>query len=259
MSDALRAGLRANWTQGDFGEIARFAQPAADAFVERLALRPGERVADIACGTGNLAVPAARAGARVSGIDIAPNLIEAAAARAAAEGLTIHFDEGDAESLPYDDASFDTVLSMFWVMFAPDQHRAAAELLRVCRPGGRIALASWTPDGFVGRMFALGARFVPPPAGVASPLRWGRAEDVAELLRDAAELQFAEGRARFDLPFGPAQTVAFYRRCFGPTLRAFAALDAAGQTRYADALEELWREANIASDATPVWRPRIWR
>lgn len=151
--DALKSRLKATWMAGDFGLIAKSYEAGAAEFVRRIGLVPGSRVLDVACGTGNLAVPAARTGAEVTGVDIATNLLEQARARAAAEGLTARFDEGDAEMLPYPDASFDAVISMFGVMFAPRPERSAAELLRVCRPGGRIALANWTPSGFVGQMF----------------------------------------------------------------------------------------------------------
>ena len=151
--EALKTRLRGMWMAGDFGEIARTIEAGAEEFITRLAPRPGERVLDVACGSGNLAIPAARSGATVTGVDIATNLLEQARARAASEGLTIQFDEGDAERLPYDDASFDTVVTMFGAMFAPRPELVAAELTRVCRPGGRMAMANWTPEGFIGQMF----------------------------------------------------------------------------------------------------------
>ena len=148
--DALKSRLKATWMAGDFGFIARSYESGAAEFVRRLGLVPGNRVLDVACGTGNLTVPAARTGADVTGVDIATNLLEQARTRAATEGVAARFDEGDAEQLPYPDASFDTVISMFGVMFAPRPDLATVELLRVCRPGGTIALANWTPGGFVG-------------------------------------------------------------------------------------------------------------
>src|SRR5262245_39032696 len=138
--DALKARLKATWMAGDFGQIAKYSEPGAEAFIARLQLSPGVSLLDVACGTGNLAIPAARAGAVVIGVDIAPNLLEQGRARANAEGLTIQFDEGDAENLSYDDAAFDIVVTMFGAMFAPHPERVAAELVRVCRPGGRIAM-----------------------------------------------------------------------------------------------------------------------
>jgi ubiquinone/menaquinone biosynthesis C-methylase UbiE len=167
---ALKSRLKATWMAGDFGLIAKSYEPGAAEFVRRLSLPGGARVLDVACGTGNLAIPAARAGASVTGVDIAPNLLEQARSRAKASGVTVRFDEGDAEQLPYEDGSFDTVISMFGVMFAPRPELAAAELLRVCRSRGTIALATWTPSGFIGQMFKLMAGHVPPPANMPSPI-----------------------------------------------------------------------------------------
>src|SRR5262245_44282439 len=150
--EALKAKMKATWISGDFEQIAKSYRLGAVAFGSRLALKPGERVLDVACGTGNLTIPAARSGAKVTGVDIAPNLLEQGRVRAQAEGLAIQFDEGDAEDLPYEDASFDTVITMFGAMFTPRPEVATAELLRVCRPGGRIAMANWTPTGFIGQM-----------------------------------------------------------------------------------------------------------
>jgi len=161
--ESLKAKLKATWMAGDFGQIAKQIEQGAEEFIARLELKPGVRLLDVACGSGNLAIPAARAGAIVTGVDIATNLVEQARARAEAEGLKIQVDEGDAEDLPYDDASFDEVVTMFGAMFAPRPERVAAELVRVCRPGGRIAMANWTPTGFTGQMFKIGATHVPPP------------------------------------------------------------------------------------------------
>ena len=161
--EALKTRLKAMWMSGDFGEVAKHIETGAEDFIARLALEPGVRLLDVACGSGNLAIPAARLGADVTGADIATNLLEQARARAEAEDLTIRFDEGDAEDLPYEDASFDVVVTMFGAIFAPRPELVAAELIRVCRPGGRIAMANWTPEGFVGQMFKIGGKFVPPP------------------------------------------------------------------------------------------------
>ena len=224
--DALKNRLKATWMAGDFGLIAKSYESGAAEFVRRLGLAPGTRVLDVACGTGNLALPAARTGAAVTGVDIATNLLEQARARAAAEGLTARFDEGDAEKLPYPDASFDAVISMFGVMFAPRPELAAAELLRVCRPGGRIALANWTPGGFVGQMFKTIAGHVPPPAGVPSPIQWGDEAKVRERLGGTSDLRTTPRLIAFEFPFGPAEVVEFWRVYYGPTNRAFEALAA---------------------------------
>ncbi|MGH9945406.1 MAG: class I SAM-dependent methyltransferase, partial [Pyrinomonadaceae bacterium] len=208
------------------------------------------RVLDVACGSGNLSLPAARAGASVTGLDIAPNLIETARQRALAEGLEINFDEGDAEQLPYGDASFDTVVTMFGAMFAPRPERAAAELLRVCRPGGRIAMANWTPAGFIGQMFKTTAGHVAPP-NIPSPLLWGDEGIVRERLRiGVADLQITRRMVPFRLPIRPEQMVAYFRAWYGPTLRAFAALDEDGQAALGRDLTRLWSEHNRATDGT---------
>src|SRR6185295_16629248 len=181
---ALKTRLQAVWSAGDFGQIAKYyADDAAD-FIKRLDLKPGMTVLDVACGTGNLAIPAARTGASVTGVDIALNSVEQARENAKAEGLNAKFDEGDAEALSYEDASFDAVVTMFGAMFAPRPELVAAELKRVCRPGGFIAMANWTPSGLIGQMFkTIGGR-VPPPAGMPSPILWGVEATVRERLND---------------------------------------------------------------------------
>ena len=172
--EALKAKLKATWIAGDFGQIAKSYAPGAAEFVSRLNLQPGERVLDVACGTGNLTIPAAKTGASVIGQDIRPNLLEQGQDRAKTEGLTIQFDENDAEALPYDDASFDTVITMFGAMFTPRPDVMAAELARICRPGGRIAMANWTPGGFIGQMFKIVGKHVPPAPGHALAAAVGR-------------------------------------------------------------------------------------
>jgi SAM-dependent methyltransferase len=244
----LKSRLKATWMSGDFDKIAQVIEQSAVEFIERLALAPGTRVLDVACGSGNLSLPAARAGARVTGLDIAPNLIETARNRASALGLNIDFDEGDAEELPYADASFDSVVTMFGAMFAPQPWKTAAEMLRVCRPGGCIAMANWTPAGFIGRMFKTTAAHVPPPS-IPSPLLWGDEEAVRERLGyGVSELQITRRMASFRLPMQPEQTVDYFRQWYGPTLRAFAALDGDGQAALRRDLTQLWAEHNQATD-----------
>lgn len=248
--EALKSRLKATWMAGDFDKIAQIIEPGAVAFIVRLALAPGTRVLDVACGSGNLSFPAARVGAIVTGLDIAPNLIETARKRAHAAGLKIEFDEGDTEQLPYGDASFDTVVTMFGAMFAPRPETTAAELLRVCRPGGRIAMANWTPAGFIGQMFKTTAAHVPPP-NIPSPLLWGDEATVRERLRiGVADLQLTRRMVPFRLPMSPEQTVDYFRAWYGPTLRAFAALDEDGQAALRRDLTRLWAEHNRATDGT---------
>ncbi|MBS1811328.1 MAG: class I SAM-dependent methyltransferase [Acidobacteria bacterium] len=246
----LKAKLKTTWTSGDFDKIAQIIEPGAVAFMERLALKPGVRVLDVACGTGNLSFPAARAGAIVTGVDIAPNLLATARTRARAEGLQIQFDEGDAEQLPYTDASFDVVVTMFGAMFAPQPEVTAAELRRVCRPDGQIAMANWTATGFIGQMFKTTAAHVPPP-NFPSPLLWGDETTVRERLQnDIDELQCTRRMISFRLPMTPEQTVDYFRTWYGPTLRAFAALDESGQAALHRDLTQLWSEHNQATDGT---------
>jgi SAM-dependent methyltransferase len=249
--EALKTRLKGMWMAGDFGEIARKIETAAEEFIARLNLKPGERVLDVACGTGNLAVPAARAGAIVTGADIATNLLEQAQARAEAEGLKIQFEEGDAEHLPYEDGSFDVVVSMYGAMFAPRPELVAAELTRVCRAGGRIAMANWTPEGFIGQMFKVTGKHVPPPPNMPSPLKWGDEETVRARLSDGiTDLQMTRQMCAFKYPFSPAEVVEFFRLYYGPTQRAFGALDDNKQSALRADLEQLWTEHNQATDNT---------
>ncbi len=249
--ESLKTRLKAMWMAGDFGQVAKIIETGADEFIARLALQPGSRVLDVACGSGNLAMPAARAGAVVTGVDIAPNLLEQARARAQAEGLQIQFDEGDAESLSYDDAAFDVVVSMFGAMFAPQPELVSAELVRVCRPGGRIAMANWTPEGFIGQMFKVTGKHVPPPPAMPSPLKWGDEATVRERLQGGvASLELTRRMCSFKYEFSPAEVVEFFRAYYGPTQRAFGALDDDGQRALRSDLEQLWSEHNQATDNT---------
>src|SRR5262245_57345790 len=241
--EALKAKLKATWISGDFEQIAKSYRSGATEFVGRLAIKPGEQILDVACGTGNLAIPAAWNGATVTGVDIAPNLLEQARVQAKAEGLVIQFDEGDAEDLPYEDASFDSVVTMFGAMFAPRPNITAAEMIRVCRPGGRIAMANWTPAGFIGQMFKIVGKYVPPPAGVPSPVLWGDEATVSERFNgNIASLKLTARLITFNFPFRASEVVETFRRYYGPTYRAFAALDEAGQAALHRELEQLWSE-----------------
>jgi ubiquinone/menaquinone biosynthesis C-methylase UbiE len=249
--DALKARLRSTWIAGDFGEIAKFTAIGAEDFIKRLNLQPGIKVLDVACGTGNLALPAARAGATVTGVDIAPNLVEQARANAAREGLNVQFDEGDAEALPYDDASFDAVVTMFGAMFAPRPDLAAAELKRVCRPGGFIAMANWTPTGFVGQMFKTFSSHVPPPPGMPPPVLWGVDEVVRQRFAEGiSSIQTTPRNIAFAFPFSPAEVVEHFKTYFGPAQKAFGSLDESGQAALRRDLEEHWTKNNRATDGT---------
>lgn len=249
--DALKTRLRATWIAGDFGEIAKSYAIGAEEFVNGLDLGAGTRVLDVATGTGNLALPAARGGAVVTGVDIAPNLIEQARENAKREGLDIKFDEGDVENLPYADGSFDAVITMFGAMFAPRPDVTAAEMTRVVRPGGVIAMANWTPAGFIGQMFKIVASHVPPPLGVPSPLLWGVDATVRERLSNGiASVETKPQSVVFKFPFTPAEVVEHFRVYYGPTNKAFGALDEAGQAALRRDLEQLWEKHNRATDGT---------
>jgi ubiquinone/menaquinone biosynthesis C-methylase UbiE len=247
----LKSNLKSIWMAGDFGQIANYAVKAGVGFIERTPIKPGSRVLDVACGTGNVSLPAARAGAVVTGVDIASNLLEQARKRAAAEDLNIRFDEGDAEDLPYAEGEFDIVVTMFGAMFAPRPDRTAAELIRICRPGGQIAMGNWTPQGFVGKTFQLTAKIVPPPPGVPPPVLWGDEATVRQRFSHGiSELALKRHTVSFEYPFSPKKVVAFFRQYFGPTQATFARLDKAGQESLTSQLEKMWAEHNQATDGT---------
>jgi len=242
---SIKARQKATWESGDFGQVAKFLMPVAEEFMGRIDLSPGMKVLDAACGTGNLAVFAAQRGCLTSGLDIASNLIAQARERAQRESLTIEFTEGDAEAMPYPDASFDVVVSMYGVMFAPRPERVVSELCRVTKPDGLIALANWTPSGFIGKMFSVFARHLPPPAGFPSPLLWGDEAVVRARFDGAGEkLSMSRQIAWFCFPFDPAGTVDFFRRYYGPTLRAFASLETARQDALLHNLVDLQTQHN---------------
>jgi 2-polyprenyl-3-methyl-5-hydroxy-6-metoxy-1,4-benzoquinol methylase len=247
--DAIKAKQKATWESGDFGQIARTIENVAELFMARQPVERGSVVLDAACGTGNLAVLAARRGGVVSGIDIASNLIAQARARATEEGLQIDFQEADAEALPFSSAQFDLVVSMFGVMFAPRPNIVSAELCRVTKPGGQIALANWTPEGFIGKMFNIfKAHLAPPPAGVPSPMTWGEEATVSSRLQHGfSDLRLTRRIALMRYPFPPAATVEFFRQYYGPTQRAFASLEASAQAALRQDLEGLQSSNNIAT------------
>ena len=250
---ALKTKLKATWMSGDFDKIAQVIWDDGAEFIARLQLKPGARLLDVACGSGNLAFAAARAGAVVTGQDIATNLLETARARAQAEGVTIQFDENDAEALPYADAAFDEVVTMFGAMFAPRPERIAAEFARVCRKGGRIAMANWTPEGFIGEVFKTTAKHVPPPpaALMPSPLLWGNEATVRERLGQSfTNIRCTRRTLDFAFPMPVPEAVEYFRAWYGPMLRAFAALDEAGQAALRREQEELWQKHNQAKDGT---------
>jgi SAM-dependent methyltransferase len=246
--DALKTRLRATWMDGNYDYFSRFMQSSAAEFLDRLDVRPGATLLDVACGSGQLALIAARRGATVTGVDIAANSIVAARGRATSEGLDARFDEGDAEALPYPDGSFDVVASIYGAMFAPRPERVAAEILRVCRQGGTIAMANWTKEGFIGKMFKTFARFIAPP-GMPAPVLWGDESVVHERFGTGlSHLQLTRVNYRFNYPFGPAEVVEFFRKYYGPTTRAFAALGETDRATLRAELVDLWTSHNLADE-----------
>ena len=251
--DPLTARARAVWTAGNLLPIARSLAPGAEEFISRLVLRSGESVLDVACGTGNLAIPAARAGARVTGIDIAPNLIAEARHAAGALRCRVAFEVGDAEALPYGDGQFETTVTMFGAMFAYRPERAASELLRVTRPGGRVAMANWMPTGVIGRLVSAHAAVAPLLVGVPSPLLWGREDVVAERFGSRVRsVVWARRTLELRFPFSPAAVTELFAANYGPTVMALRTTDPDGASWLRTELTRLFQEHNLASDGTTV-------
>ena len=251
--EQLKSRLKATWSTGDNDRFSRFMEKDAERFFRRLEIAQGTTLLDVGCGAGQLALIAARAGVNVSACDIATNWLEKARERAANEGLEISFQEGDAESLPYRDGQFDAVVSLIGAMFAPRPDYVAAELTRVCRPGGMIAMANWTPSGFVGKMFKTISKHI-APSGMPAPVLWGDEATVRDRFRQGiADLKCARRIYHFEYPFSPEEVVAFYQTNYGPVSRAFASLEAKQQGQLRTELVHLWSAANqVSGDATEV-------
>ncbi len=242
--DAIKARQQATWASGDFAVIGTTLQIVGEQLAESVDLRAGERVIDIAAGNGNATLAAARRFARVTSTDYVPALLERGAERARAEGLAIEFVDADAEALPFEDASFDVALSTFGAMFTPQHERPAQEMLRVVRPGGRIGLANWTPDGFIGELFKVIGAYLPPPAGLKSPALWGTEPHMVELF-GARATDIRCVRRDFQFRYAsPAHWLQVFRDYYGPTHKAFAALDAPAQARLADDITALLLRRN---------------
>ncbi|MGZ8992941.1 MAG: class I SAM-dependent methyltransferase [Burkholderiaceae bacterium] len=247
---AIKQRQQAIWASGDFAVIGTTLQIVGESLAEAADVRAGERVLDVAAGNGNATLAAARRFAVVTSTDYVPALLDKGRERARAENLSVRFQVADAEALPFDDESFDVVLSTFGVMFAPDQKRAAREMLRVLKPGGRIGLANWTPQGFIGRLFKVIGAHVPPPAGLKSPALWGTEPRLAELFVGA---QIRCERRLFNFRYrSAAHWVQVFRDFYGPTHKAFAALDAQGQRALEDDITALLQQMNTAGAASLV-------
>jgi SAM-dependent methyltransferase len=250
--ELIKARQQKTWASGDYAMVGGTLVVIAESLCEAVDLRPGQKVLDVATGSGNTALAAARRFCDVTGVDYVPELLERARERAAAERLSIDFREGDAEALPFEDASFDVVLSTLGAMFAPNQARTAAELVRVCKPGGKIGLANWVPEGFIGQLFKLTGFYVTPPAGLKSPVLWGSEDRMRELLGDSVrsiEMQ----RRFFNFRFRSAEHwLEFFRSYYGPTVKAFETLDGAMREEYACDILSLIERFNRSGDATMV-------
>jgi ubiquinone/menaquinone biosynthesis C-methylase UbiE len=248
----LKARQHGAWSSGDYALVGSTLQIVGEELCEALDLRAGQTVLDVAAGNGNVSLAAARRWCEVTSTDFVPTLLARGKARAAANGMTMAFQEADAEALPFADARFDVVVSTYGVMFTPDQDRAAAELLRVCKPGGKIGLANWTPQGFVGQMFRVLGQYLPPPGGAKSPLAWGTRERLAELFGGGAASVTAEPRDFMFRYRSPAHFVEVFRNYYGPMFKAFAALDEDKRKSLAADLQALIGRLNRAQDGTMV-------
>jgi len=240
------------WSSGDYAVVGTTLQIVGESLCEALDLRAGERVLDIAAGNGNATLAAARRWCDVVSTDYVPTLLERGRARASAEGLQVQFEQADAESLPYPDNSFDVAMSTFGVMFTPDQDKAAAEMVRACKPGGRIGLANWTPGSFVGEIFKTLGKYLPPPAGIKSPALWGTEARLRELFGDRMGSIAIERREFVFRYHSAAHWLEVFRTFYGPMHKAFGALDAALQESLAADLIALAERFNRATDGTLV-------
>ena len=249
---AIKSRQQAAWSSGDYAVVGTTLQIVGEDLCEALDLRAGAKVLDVAAGNGNVALAAARRWCDVTATDYVPALLDRARQRAAADHLEMSFQEADAEALPFADASFDAVVSTFGVMFTPDQSRAAAEMLRVCRPGGKIGLANWTPSGFIGQVFKTIGKHVPPPAGVKSPALWGTRERLAELFASNDAIVGARSRDYVFRYRSPEHWLEIFRTWYGPVLKTFGALDANGQAALRLDLLALIAQFNRSGDETMV-------
>jgi SAM-dependent methyltransferase len=256
--DVIKGRQRKMWASADYSAVAARIHPMAERLCDAADLVAGTRVLDVATGSGNAALAAARCGCEVVGIDYVAELLERTRERADAERLAVDLVEADAEALPFADASFDAVVSVVGVMFAPDQERAAAELLRVCRSGGKIALASWTPEGFIGDMLRLVGRYVPPPAGVRPPVEWGTAARLRELLGDGITGIEAVERVHTFRHRSADEFADFFLVNYGPTERAAATLDEAGSAALRADLAALAGAASRLPAGGPVAIPATY-
>jgi ubiquinone/menaquinone biosynthesis C-methylase UbiE len=248
---ALKSRQQAAWSSGDYAVVGTTLQIVGEELCEALDMRSGQKVLDVAAGNGNVTLAAARRWCDVVSTDYVAELLERGRTRAKAEGLTIEFKTADAEALPFADNTFDMVVSTFGVMFAPNHDKAAAELLRVCKRGGKIGLANWTPEGFIGQLFKVMGKYLPPPAGTRPPPSWGTRARVEEMFGAAADIETKSRHFNFRYR-SPEHFVEIFRNFYGPTLKAFEALDEANRRGLNDDLIALIGRMNKATDGTMV-------
>ena len=247
----LKRKLRATWEAGDYGYFAQYLELGALEFLDRQRIAPGSKLLDVACGAGQITIPAAKNGIEVTGLDLAQNLVDQARKRALEEGVFIQIDQGDAEDLPYEAESFDAVLSLIGAMFAPRPHLVASEMIRVCRPGGKIIMGNWTATSFVGQMFKIIGKRVPPPSNFPSPLLWGDQDIVAQRFGNGVkESTITTHLYPLKYPFPPAEVVKFFNTYYGPTVKACGSLNQEEKQELERELTALWEEHNLVTDGT---------
>ncbi|MBI3772123.1 MAG: class I SAM-dependent methyltransferase [Gammaproteobacteria bacterium] len=248
----IRARVKAVWESGDYARFAKYLEPGALQILDELAIEAGENILDVACGAGQIAIPSARKGAKVTGLDIADNLVQAARQRAEAEGIEIRFDQGDACELPYSDNQFDRVYSLIGAMFAPYPQQVANELVRVVRPGGKIQMINWTPEGMVGEMLRTVSRYAPPPAGVVPPTLWGNEETVLERFGEVVEdIKLKRNYyPEFNYPFAPQKVADWFIDYYGPTHRAYQATAEERRDELRNELSDIFSRYNTRHDGT---------
>lgn len=249
----IKQFMKATWEDGDYGQFSIHKKDWDEDFISRLPIKVGTKILDVACGTGYFCILAAKRGAEVTGVDIASNLIIQAKNNAKDHDVKIQFDEGDAEALPYSDNTFDIVISMIGAMFAPQPEKVAAELLRVCKPGGIIAMANWTSEGLTGEMFGIGPKYVPPPPGIPYPLLWGNEDIVRQRFSNGIkDLKLTRRIWQIKFPFNESDAVEFFGQYFGPVKRNFEVLNSQPekQKQMKKDLFEFWKKHNRATDGT---------
>ncbi len=248
----IKSKMKSSWEAGDFGTVAKYLEPGALELLTSWNIQPGETMLDVGCGAGQIAIPAAKNGVKVTGVDIASNLITQARTRATNEGVDVTFEEGDAEQLNFPDASFDVVISLIGAMFAPQPDKVAAEFLRVCRPGGRIIMANWTPQSLPGQMFKAVGKYLPPPPGIQPPTLWGDEETVCQRLGQGTSSLTLTRRLypAMHYPFSIDELVEFFGQYFGPLQQALAILEESPKSSLQQDLKQLFTQFNHATDGT---------